>query len=213
MNNSKQFAIPILITILLVILIISFRSFLLTNIVEPVALLFWAVWRIIASVDQNVYWIVLIVFCSILVFRLFPSGRENSHELAYNYRDKSLDRVEHWRTLIKDAALGNSERRRLRDSLKVLLTTVVAQDEHSEPTGLEEGIANGKIPLPLTTQRFLYPQNGMHRSFSMNQQLNILSLAPRWLRRWAGKFIHQDHILIDETLRWMEIELEINDEN
>ena len=212
MGNNKQLVSPILITILLVILVVSFRSFLMTNIVEPIALLFWALWRVITSVDQHIYWIALIVFCSILVLRLFPSGDDKPSGLIYNDRGKQLSRVEHWQTLMKDAVLGNDEGRRFHDSLKDLLISVVAQDERTDPFELEEVVAKGEVPLSLATQQYLFPPVGGHKKYHLNQKINIMFLTPRWLRKWTGKFVHQDYTSIDETLQWMETELEINDE-
>ena len=212
MGNNKQFALPILITVLFVIFVASFRSFLLTNIVEPVALLFWALWRIITSVDQHIYWSVLIVFCSILALRLIPSGNDSSSGSAYNDREKSLIRVEHWQTLMRNAVLGNDESRRLRDSLKDLLRSIAAQDERSESIELEDVLTKGEIPLSLAVQQYLFPPADTGGKFFINQKINPMLRSPRWLRKWIGKFIYQDNTLIDEIIRWMETELEINDE-
>jgi hypothetical protein len=212
MSNSKQFALPILILILLVGLMVSFRSFLLTYIVEPVALLFWALWRVIASVDQHIYWFALIVFCSILVLRLLPTENDSSSGSAYNDREKSLNRVEHWQTLIKDAVWGNEESRLLSDNLKDLLISIGAQDEQSEPIELEEIFMKGEKSLPLAVQQYLFSPVDRGGKFFIIQKINLMFLTPRWIRKWISKFIYQDYTLIDETLRWMEIELEINDE-
>lgn len=211
-NNYKQFALPILISILLVGLMVSFRSFLLAYVIEPIALLFWAFWRVIASVDQHIYWFALIVFCSILVLRLLPTGNDSSSASAYNDREKSLNRVEHWQTLIKNATLGNEESRLLRDNLKDLLISIGAQDEQSEPMELEDIFMKGEISLPLAVQQYLFSPVDNGGRFSIFQKINLIFLAPRWIRKWISKFIYQDNTLIDETIRWMEIELEINDE-
>jgi len=213
MGRYKKFMLPTLLIVLFVILVVSFRSFFLANIIEPVALLLWALWHVISSVDQHIYWVVLIVMCSILAIRLLPSGIEDSHESVYSRMDQSPSRVDYWQALIKDAALGSDENERLHENLKNLLLTVVAQDERAEPVKIEDVIAKGKTPLSPTTQRLLFPQNGTRRKFPVYQRLKFLYLAPRWLRRWANKFVHHDYTLIDETLRWMETELELNDEN
>ena len=212
MSNSKQVALPILILILLVGFMVSFRSFLLTYIVEPVALLFWALWRIVASVDQHIYWFALIGFCSILIIRLLPTGNDSSSGSAYKNRDKSLSRVEHWQILIKNATLGNAESRLLRDNLKGLLITIGAQDEQSEPIELEEILTRGENSLPLTAQQYLFPPVDREEKISIIQKINLMFLAPRWIRKWISKFVYQDNTLIDEILRRMEIELEINNE-
>jgi hypothetical protein len=194
MGSYQRFMFPILIVFLLIVLIATFRAFLLPYIIEPIALLFWAFWRVISSVDQNIYWILLIVICAILVFRIIPSIRDGTPNPAYNGRKKSLNQVEHWQKLIKEAALGKDESRRFRESLETLLVTVAAQEEQSETTAIKEAISEGRNPLSFPTQR-------------------ILLFGPRWFRGWANKFLPQDYTLIDETLRWMEIELELKHDN
>lgn len=213
MGKNKQFAFPMLITALLVILIVSLRSFLLRNIVEPIALLFWALWRVITSVDQQIYWISLIIFCSILVLRLFPSEADGPAGTAYKVRNKSLSRVEHWQTLIKNSALGKAESSRLRDSLEALLMAIIADDKQFDSNELEEIVAKGKVSIPFATQHYLFSQVGKDKKFPEKFKFMVVPFVPRWLRKWMGKFIHQDYTLIEETLRWMEIKLEINDEN
>ena len=210
MDRFKDDFLPILILFLLVSLVIIFRSFLMAYIIEPVVLLCWVVWRILSGVDQNIYWIVLIVFCSILFIRLIPFGTDKSPHSAYDYTYNPLNRVEYWRTLIIDADLGKNESEYLQDSMKELLITVTTQVERSDPTDSEEMIVKGSASLPLAAQEYLFPSRRKHGRFSIHHQRNIKFLVPTWLRRWTRKFMHQDHSLVDEILRWMETELEIN---
>lgn len=210
MDSLNRTVLSILILVLFVSLVISFRSFLLTNIIEPIALMCWAVWRIVSSVDQNALWIILIVFCSILVIRLVLSGKGTPPSSAYPDLDSSPNRVEYWRTTIKDSALGKKESECLRDNLKELLITVLAEAERSDSADLEEIVAKGQVSLPLAAQRFLIPQKAKREKYSLFHQLNVKYFAPRWLRIWTMKLFRQDNTLTDEILRWMEAELEIS---
>ncbi len=209
-NMIRKFLLSLLILFLFVSIVIIFRSFLMHYIIEPVALLIWLVWRIISSVDQNIYWIVLIVFCVIIFLRLIPPGNEKSHISAYNYTYEAFSRVEHWQRLIWDSALGRIESEYLRDGLKELLIAVSAQNERSDTPDSEEVIAKGKVSLSPAARRYLFPSSGENRVSSINSQRNSLFFVPRQLRRWGRKFVHQDHTLIDEILSQMETELEIN---
>jgi len=212
MRSHKQLVLQILIMTLLVSLIIIFRAFIFTNIVRPVALLFWALWRIVSRVHQNIYWAILIVLCLILILRILPTGQDTSFSSIYNDRDKSLARVEHWQTLIKAAISGNDKNRLLSDSLRKLLISVISQDEQFNPTDLEKIISTGGTPISLAAQQYIFPPGRRDRKVSIKQKITILLLTPKWLRKWTGKFIHQDYTSIDEILRWMETELEINNE-
>jgi hypothetical protein len=197
---------------LFVSFIVIFRAFIFTNIVRPVALLFWALWRIVSSVNQNIYWVALIVLCLILILRILPFDQDISSRSIYNDRARSPARVEHWQTLIKAAVPGNDKSRLLRDSLRNLLISVISQDEQFNPIDLEKIIATGEAPISLAAQQYILPTGNRDRKFSIKQKMATLLLTPIWLRKWIGKFIHQDYTSIDETLRWMETELEINDE-
>ena len=211
MGNLKKYIIPLLILFLLTSLVVVFRSFLMTNVIEPVALLFWAVWRIVSSVDQNIYWVVLIFFCIYLIIRLIPSKTDNLPNSADDFTFKSLDRVESWQTLIRDAALGKNESEILQDRLKELYWTVSAEAEWSDSHVSNENKTLSQTSLPLAVQRYLYPSSGKQGMFSKMGQ-NISYLVPRPLRRWARINIYKDYALVDEILGLMETELEINHE-
>jgi hypothetical protein len=183
----------------------------MTYIIEPVVLLCWLVWRILAGVDQNIYWIVLIVFCSILVIRLIFSGRQKPSISAYDFTYNPLNRVERWQTLIIDADLGKNESESLRESMKDLLITVITQVERSGSTEPEDMIEKVSASLPLGAQRYLFPLSRKHGLIPVQSRPNIMVLIPRRLRKYLRKYIHQDHDLLGEILTWMETELEIND--
>lgn len=207
MDKIKSYLLPVLILSLIVGLAIGFRSFLMANIIEPVAVLFWLIWRTIASVDQSIYWTILIILCSILVIRLIPTEKENAQNPKYEYKYKSINRVEHWQTLIKNASLGKDETENLRGNLKRLLESAIGQEEKYDPTDLEKIVAREKATLSTRAQQFLAPLKGRgHLSFINN----LLGLSPEWLRKWMGKFVRQDTTSINEILDWMENEMEIN---
>ena len=197
---------------LLVVLLISFRSFLMDYVIEPIALLFWAIWRIISSVDQIVYWVVLIVFCAFLIIRLIPSEKDNSSNLAYSQMYKPPNRVEYWQTLIDESMLGKNKSEYLRNRMKELVITIISQVEQPAITDVDEMVATGIPSLPPAARQYLFPPNGKDGISSIKDQLNNNVFVPRWLRRWRRKYIHQNNAMLDEILKWMETELEITNE-
>lgn len=213
MEKFTKNVLPFLILLLLVGLFIGFRSFLMSYIIEPIALLFWAVWRIISSVDQNLYWIVLIVICAILVIRMIPSEKEGSPSPSYLYTYKPPNRVEYWQTIIDESNLGKHKSEYLRNRIKELTMTVISQVEQPATTELDEIVAAGIPSLPLEARQYLFPSNGEDGISSIkDDQLNRTIGIPRWLRRWRSKYLHQNNAMLDEVLTWMETELEINHE-
>lgn len=173
-------------------------------------MLFWAAWRIVSSVPQNIYWIILVLICSIPVIRLIPF-RRNTSGSAYRDDYSPIDRVEDWLTLMKNAPLGMAETEYLRDSLKRLLISV-QQLEQFPSMKLDQIAVPEAASLPLAVRRFLFPAKEIHKTLSGDYGLQLLFLTPRWFRRWAGKAFQIDNPAIEETLTWMESLMEINND-
>jgi hypothetical protein len=196
---------PLVVLSLFLGLAIYFHSFLITNVFEPVAVLFWAVWRIIASVHQNIYWTTLVLLCSLLLIRFLPF-RRNSAGPAYPPEHSSPNRVEDWLRLMKNASPGTDETEYLRDRLKRLLLSVhQAEQAHSLRVD-EMGMQESEF-LPEAVRRFLFPTKEKH---DFRSQLFLL--LPIWLRKGANKIFQIDTIAIEETLTWMESMMEINND-
>ena len=210
MEMYKKSILPFLILALLTGLFVGFRSFLMDYIVEPIAYLFWAVWRIISSVDQNFYWIALIVICTILVIRLIPSEKDNSPNPAYKYKYKPPNRVEYWRTLIDESIRGKNKNEYLRYKIEELTMTIITQVERPAATGANEVTTTKALSLSPTARQYLFPSNGEDGVSSLKNWLNNDVVIPRWLRRWRRKHIQQYKAILDEILKWMETELEIS---
>lgn len=189
---------------------IIFRTFLITNIFEPIAMLFWAGWRIVSSVHQNIYWIILILICSIPVMRLIPFKRNTSGS-AYRDDYSPIERVEDWQTLMKNAPLGMAETGYLRDSLKRLLISV-QQLERFSSVKLDQIAVPEAASLPLAVRRFLFPAKEKDKMPSEDFRLQLLFLTPKWFRRWAGKVFQIDNSAIEETLMWTESLMEISND-
>ena len=212
MEMYKKSILPFLILALLTGLFVGFRSFLMDYIVEPIAYLFWAVWRIISSVDQNFYWIALIVICTILVIRRIPSEKDNSPSPAYIYKYKPPNRVEYWRTLIDESIRGKNKNEYLRYKIEELTMTIITQVERPATTGADEFMKTEILPLSPTARQYLFPSNGEDRVSSLKNWLSNDVVIPRWLRRGRRKHIQQYNAILDEILKWMETELEISNE-
>jgi hypothetical protein len=211
MNVLKKSISVFLIFIFLVGIIVIFRSFLMAYIVEPIALLFWAIWRVVSSVNQNTYWIILIALCIIFMIRMLPFEEGKPSKLSYTYSYKPPTRVDYWRNLIKDSVLGKNENEKLRKYLKELLITVISQTEGIPAIEAEKKIEKGTTTLSPFSHQYLFSSN-MKDKFFQENTLNTIYFLPRWLRRWGRKLIHQNNSVIDEILDYTETELEINDE-
>lgn len=207
MKQLNRIIIPLLVFFLLIGLIIGLRFYLLDYFIKPIALLAWGVWRIILSVDQQYYWLLLIIICGWLVFRLIPFWRRQKEKQVYRYAYRPPSQLEHWQTLIKDSSSMGNGRDQLRSSLKELVITLIAQDEKSDQSNAEIRITQEINMLPSLVRDYLFPPDQVNGIFTRNVQKRA------WYRKIS--FIKQpdEYIFIDATLQWMETELEINHEN
>ncbi|MBN2501719.1 MAG: hypothetical protein JXB38_13135 [Anaerolineales bacterium] len=199
MSRVKPYLLPLLILVIFAGLGIGFRTFFMQNMVEPIAILLWTLWQMLAGVDQNIYWALLVVLCTILVINLALSFQTEAPRSAYTTENDALNRVAYWQKLLADATAGDHERELLHDQLKALLLATITQDERTDPTDIELLLANGSLVLPPRVQHFLLSPQAPPTPA-------LLSLAPLWLRR---RFYKPDQILIAEILHWMETELEL----
>jgi hypothetical protein len=210
MARLKKAFLPLLILITVISLVIGFRAFVMSNIIEPITIFFWAVWRLISSVDQNTYWMFLILVCVILVIYLTAAGRQRTPSSAYHETNTSLNRIEYWHKLIEDASLGDTERDYLRDNLLGLLNAASNETQRLDST--LSTTTSEPSSLPAAVQKFLYPSKGKNGKGTPLRQMNFFFLAPKWLRRWLRKTFFKDHTLIDHILQTMEKQLELSNE-
>lgn len=203
MNQPRRFIVPFIALGALAGLVLAFRSFLMANILEPIATLLWALWRMAASVDQNIYWVILIAVWLIFIIRLFPYRTEGTLAPSYGYKYSRLAPIEQWRKLIGEAALGKDEADRLRERLRLLMESVNSLDEHADRYGTRENALTGRLQLSPEARKFLFPEA------SPAGRPGFASLLPRWARRSAGKFIRHDTTLIEQILEQLETEMEL----
>ncbi len=168
---------------MLMAVIVVFRSALIALVLRPIALLLWALWRILASVDQNVLWLILIGICSALVVRVvpLPRGTEDEVESEPGHGSISPSRLAHWTTVAAGASRGGEGRTALLLLVRNLAATVAEVTRLSAPSADRS------------------EQPG--RAESVNALLS--RLVPGYRRRRETREI-------EELLNWMESALEIS---
>lgn len=103
------------------------RVFFITFFIEPIARILWLIYRTLLSIDQEIYWALLILSALSLVIRMFPDHTESSILSAYQYSIQENDRVVYWETLLKSAEGNKSDRLMLQHNLETLQRSMSAQ--------------------------------------------------------------------------------------
>ena len=122
----------IVLIIVLFLMILIFRDFFLTTVIQPLATLIWALIRLLDSVHQRFYWAILILVSFILVIRNLPPDRN----LNTRYQDAAsvpaMEGYDHWMTLIRQSQTQTGDRKLLRTRLTRLLIFAISTSEHRE---------------------------------------------------------------------------------
>jgi hypothetical protein len=192
------------------VLILASRSFLYVNFVQPITLFLWAAWRVMASVNQNVYWSLLLALGLLPLIWMIFSDKGSVTRSAYRKEPLPPGRVDQWELLLAGANGNQKERERLNEEWDRLLQSVQAQAKRSETNDIsgdtrDQTGSSPEVPRQITAAA---PKRG-----HAPQLPGILLLLPESLQRRLTRFIKTEDRWIRESLRWMESELDIPNGN
>lgn len=198
----------VLLAILLVGGGLTFRSFVFTNLVLPIIVLFWAAWRVILSVDQNTFWLSLLVLCALLMIWSIKPGRRQASRLAYGYQLRPANRVEHWQAMIETSLRESNGDSKLRDSLEKLVVSALATSHTTDRAGGKGIIASESPALPPAVRQYLYTPHENSKSNTKKRQAYFVN--PQWLNKWKRSRNSPDKAPIEEVIHTLEDFLEID---
>ncbi len=218
MKISPRLSLSLLLLGLLLCLGILFRSTLFEYVVQPVAILFMVLWRVIRSVHQGVYWGILsfsaLIYASYhLFFRRLqkPAAHEEIRPTGSN---ATLENVRYWRTMILATQDEIEKPNILKRQLREMLASVLANKQPGNSTvEMYNSLKLHKIPVPQNIYAFLFPEESstLHRSFT--QSLQAIWQAPRrWFGRWKDHEVDDYHRSIEQVIAYMESCMEIEND-
>ena len=191
----------------------SFPSFIQDNFVTPIALVLWLGWRILRSVDQQVYWIALIfavvMYCLIRVYR-WAYGVDTFEQTQSLDLNAALEQIRYWRTSIRLTGFETDRSNILGHNLAKLLAAVYASKQlHVAPHEVYSALEQREMPLPEPVYAFLFPAQSSGAKRSIKQMLRNLRDIPRkQIRRWTGREKAEYYELLDQVLKFMESVME-----
>jgi hypothetical protein len=206
MKITRRISLIIILLGFSILLGILFHSFILDNVIKPVALVFWVFRRILLSVDQKIYWGLLIFSALAVVFfrltRLSPY-EEPPPPPASN---TVLREINSWRTLIWLTGSEIEKFNTLKQDLGWTLVSLYALHQPEKAQWeIYEAIKQQQIPLPLSIYDFLFPGEPSGGKRSFRQILQIIWRAPRkWARRSTGRDLAEYYQSIESVITYME---------
>ena len=213
MKNSRRIFLISLILGLILLAGLLFPSFIQDNFVTPIALVLWLFWRILQSIDQKIYW-VLLVFSVVTYFvaRLYrwiqePPALEITSPSGSN---ATLERINQWKLSIRLMTIETSTSSVLEDSLGKMLAALYASKQ-SEAVQYEiyDALKRRQIPLPESVYTFLFPDESAGAKWSVKRLLQAIRDAPRKrIRRWTGREEADYYRALGQVIEFMESVLE-----
>jgi hypothetical protein len=213
MKLSPRTSLVILLLGLALILGILFRAFIQDNFVTPVALVIWAIWRLLLTVDQNVYWGWLIIAAgTYAVTRLASLSRDPlaAEPTSPPDTNATLEQVNYWRTSMYLTQDETEKPNSLRRDLAKMLVDLYASKQHEAVHfKIYEALQQRQIPLPDDIYAFLFPAEPGKGKRSFRRILsNLKQLPRRRIRHWTGRDVADYYQSIEDVIRFMETALE-----
>lgn len=207
---------PLLYALFLVLILglgIVFRSFLIANFAGPLAIVFWLILRLLMAVDQQIYWVLIILFAFFQAVRHIPQRPGIYAKYPETRSTSALENVKNWRTFITLTSAPDEINRHnlLRQNLIDLLVSIYAadQDDGAAAYDVYEAIKQQQIPLPEPVYQFLFLEAPARRRSLSAALKEIFSTPQRWIRHWRGQDVAAYHQSIDAVLTFMETALEM----
>jgi hypothetical protein len=206
MSLPRRSALLILLLGTALLLGFFFRDFIFENFVRPWALVVWVFWQDVQSVDQIIYWILLIL--SIMLYTFFRNVRRSTDTSSTPSPDSNatLEEINRWRIVIPlttdEIDTTNILKRNLGKMLTAIYTTRQPESAHWE---VDEALRQRRIPLPESIYGFLFPIEPVEKAPSFLRIAQDILRAPGKLaRRWSGRETAGYYRSIEEVLTYME---------
>jgi hypothetical protein len=206
MKITRRISLMIILLGLSLLLGILFHSFVLDNIIKPVALVLWVFRRILLSVDQKLYWGLLIFSALAVVFFRLTRLSPYEEPPPPPGSNATLRAINSWRTLIWLTGNEIEKFNSLKQDLGWTLTSLYALHQPGKAQWeIYEAIKQHQIPLPGNIYDFLFPGEPSGGKRSFRQILQIIRRTPeKWARQWTGRDQAEYYRSIELIITFME---------
>jgi hypothetical protein len=208
----------------LVLLCLAFPQFVLAAILLPAATAVWLLLRIfVLSIHQQVFWWGAIVLAAIAVFGGFSRRSAAASRISAAESGPARGRASAWRDSILLHLLAEVDEDTLKRELMWLFTSLYSSRHQGKAKyQIRDEILERRIPVPESIHAFLFfsPRPAPKRSFMKHpaERLRMVTesftrAVQGWIRRRTGRETSDRVRAIDDLLTFMEISLEMRQEN
>jgi hypothetical protein len=206
MKITRRTSLIIILLGLSLLLGILFHSFILDNIIKPVAVLLWVFRRILLSVHQEIYWGVLIFLALVIAFVRWPRSAPAQESPHLSDSNATLIEINSWRTSIWMTSNEIDKFNILKQNLGWTLASLFASNQPGKALWeIHEALKQQQISLPPPIYDFLFRVQPAGRKRSFRQMIQMIRHAPgKWTSRWTGRDQAGYYRSIEAVLTFME---------
>lgn len=204
---SKRYIFVLLTLCLLLALSLIFHPTVWVDFSQALALTFWAVWRIILSINEEIYWSGLIILGLLMALRLVPVGKHSVRRYQYAEQPKAPSEVDLWFTLLSSAPYQARDAQEMNRHLSRLIDSRAKLKDENE----NEITRLGKEKLPPEPALFLIP---WRRNPWRIVQHWAYQRLPEPLKKsiWGERPADVYYDALEEVLKLIETDLEYQDD-
>jgi hypothetical protein len=206
MKITRRISLIIILVFFSLLLGILFHSFILDNIIKPVALVLWVFRRILLSVDQKLYWGLLIFSALVVVFIRLTRASPTEEPPPPPGFNATLRAINSWRISICLTSDKIEKFSFLKQELGWTLASLYASHQPGKAQWeIYEALKQQQIPLPVSIYDFLFPGEPSGGKRSFRQILQSIRCAPgKWARRRTGRDLAEYYQSIESIITFME---------
>jgi hypothetical protein len=215
MKISQRVVLACLVAAILLLAGLLFWPFILSNIIQPTALVVWLLLRILVlSIDQKYYWYALIFVAAIFLYRVLSHARETVQPDVYLETNATLSNIEYWRVRFAGNSHNIWDNKTLKRDLRHLVVSCYASNHNtSNNFDLYQALEQGEFPLPKHIRDFLFSQDPQPDHSIKGFFRSIRATPRKWIHRWTGQEEAEHYQRIAEVLSFMETSLEIKNDD
>jgi hypothetical protein len=216
MKISRQLVVSFLAAAIVLFAGMLLWPFILNGIIRPTALVVWLLLRIfILSIDQGYFWSTIIIVAVIFLFRLLPREQPSHEPVDFPETNATINKIGYWHNLFIYGGRSLQEDKVLRRELVHLVTSFYASKQSiANNFGIYEALQQGEIPLPQNIHTYLFPQEPDESGGWIKKSFQSLRTTPRkWIYHWSGQAKAEHERMISEVLNFLEISLEIKNDD
>jgi hypothetical protein len=210
MSLSRRSALVVLMLGVALLMGFFLRGLLLELVVKPVALVVWLFVRTVESVDQRIYWWILIAAAALYSVVRLARGITEAPVAPPQESNITLDQIHQWRALIPLSAEELGRPGILKHNLgKILAAIFTSRQPEAVHWEVDEALRTRRIRLPDGVYAFLFPTGPPEGESSLRRNWRALRGAPgRWIRRLTGRDEAEYYRSVEQVLAFMEYSME-----